>query len=173
MYRAALPFYLTAGDYTDAQTMHDNLPMVTGEDTFYAWQSQLAINLVSAGKTWLQLDTASIDTMMHIVQYNKAAGYMTGAINMLMGTGPVTWPTPVVDSAIMDSMLTTHSDYRHTAGNAGSSISPIVDVNNAGPSSFSVFPNPTYGNLTVSTSGAGRVNSPFIPCLGRNYNHIL
>ena len=60
--------FSTNNYFTHAQYMHDHLPLVTNNDKLYAWQSQLGINLFSEGNTWLGLDTASQDSLKHIVQ---------------------------------------------------------------------------------------------------------
>jgi type IX secretion system substrate protein len=139
--------------------MHDNLPLVTADDTLYAWESQLQINLYSEGKTWFDLDTTNIDSMKHIVQYNSAAGYLAGGLSALAGMAPVTWPMPVVGTAALDSAMTAiaaEHDGGRKAHGTGSAISPVSDVNNIGNPAFSIFPNPTYGNLTVNTTGSGK-----------------
>src|SRR5580704_2439698 len=88
-----------------------------------------------------------------IVQYNRPSGYMAGSICALLGKSPVTWPMPVVNNALFHSadsaLAVTGGDSRK--GNTA----PIANVNNSGSTSFSVFPNPTYGILAATTTGSG------------------
>ena len=147
--------FSTNNYFTHAQYMHDHLPLVTNNDKLYAWQSQLGINLFSEGNTWLGLDTASQDSLKHIVQYNKAAGYGAGGLASFLGLNPVTWPIPVFDTLTLDSILalvdTNHVAYRKT-NNSGTSIS---NVNSIKAHSFSFFPNPTNGSITTLSSCPG------------------
>jgi hypothetical protein len=155
-YRDALPFYMMAEDYGGAQAMHDSLVLDNSDDSLYAWETQKEIDLYSAGGNWMDLDSASRDSLLHIVQYNKAAGYMAGAVAALIGITPITWPMPVIDTALMDSLISSidtsvHSGERMAhGGNA-----PITDINKTSSPTFSIFPNPTFGNFTIKASGAG------------------
>jgi len=158
-YRDALPYYVAAGDYNDASNMYNSLPLVTSDDKLYAWEAGLMLNLYSNGNTWFDLDSASADSMMKITQYNSPAGYMAGGIAALLGLAPVTWPEPVLDTAMIDSIMATldtnQSSERTTHGaTANGGTSPIT--NTAGTQSVSVYPNPTYGSLVISTTKSGK-----------------
>jgi len=159
MYRDALPFYLTMGDYIDAWNMQASLPMVTGDDSLYAWEAGIAITLYSGGHTWLDVDTTSLGIMTRLVQYNKAAGYMAGGTDALLGTGPVTWPYPGTDSTTLDTLAaitTRHSGDRTAGGTITHNTNATVsNANNTGMVAFSAYPNPTYGSLTITTTGSG------------------
>ncbi|MBC7553152.1 MAG: hypothetical protein H7257_04160, partial [Taibaiella sp.] len=62
-----------SGQYLTAQIAHDSLVLNTHEDSLYAWEAQIAINLYSAGGNWMDVDTLLIDSMRHIVQYDMAS----------------------------------------------------------------------------------------------------
>ena len=160
-YSDALPYFIAAGDYTDAGAMYEHLPLGTNDDKLYAWEAGLMLNLYSNGKTWFDLDSASADSMMKITQYNSPAGYMAGAVTALLGIAPVTWPVPVLDTAMIDSVMaaldTSRSGERTTHGGAlGNGRSPITTVNKTGVQSFSVYPNPTFGSIMINTTMSGR-----------------
>jgi hypothetical protein len=118
-------------------------------------ESQLAINLFSAGKTWYDLDSLDRDSMMHIVQYNSGAGYMAGGIDGLLGTAQLTWPFPVIDTAKLDTVLVAGGESALRKGN-NSGATPVTNVTKTGNEIFSLFPNPTYGNFTIKASSAGK-----------------
>ena len=162
MYRAAFPYYIMAHDYTSAQTMIDNLPLVTPDDELYAWEAIKGINLYSTGRTWFDLDTVSADSMARVVQYNSGPGYMAGSITAQLGMAPVLWPIPIVDSARMDSLLQAVQDntgdssgMRIAHAGSGTTTTPINNINDPASLSFSVFPNPNFGNLKVTSSVNG------------------
>ena len=148
--------FSTNNYFTNAQYMHDHLPLVTNNDKLYAWQSQLGINLFSEGNTWLGLDTASQDSLKHIVQYNKAAGYGAGGLASFLGIGAVTWPVALFDTLAIDSILalidTSHVAYRKANISGGS----ITNVNKEEIQPFSIYPNPSLGNFTIKTTGSGK-----------------
>ena len=158
MYKDALPFYFTEGDYTDAQTMLNNITASTPGDALYKWTMQHSIDLYSAGQTWYDLDTTSQDSLSHILQYNQVSGYMAGAISAMQGKQPVIWPLPNMDSTSLDSALAYYSSLggggERTA--AGQSAPSITNTSNKTSGLFSVFPNPAAGNITIQSSSAGK-----------------
>jgi len=152
-YRDALPYYVAAGDYTDAATMYAALPLATADDKLYAWEAGLMLNLYSEGQTWFDLDTASADSMTKIAQYNSPAGYMAGGITALLGLAPVTWPAPVLDTAMIDSVMTLLDTNQNASRTAHGG--PVAPANSSSAATFSVFPNPNYGNLTATATCSG------------------
>ncbi len=153
--RDALPFYLSAGEYSQATNMWTALPMVTDEDKLYSWEAAKAISLFSAGHTWLDADTVTLDSMTRIVQYNSAAGGMAGGTTALLGMAPVTYPSPALDPEVQSTLLSmdTHSGGRtaNTKGNA----TAVNNIQSQKAGEFTVYPNPTYGSLSIATSAAG------------------
>jgi Secretion system C-terminal sorting domain len=154
-YREALPFYLTAGDYQSASTMYQNLPLTTDDEKLYAWEAGIAINLFSNGKTWFDIDSASLDSMKRLVQYNKASGYMAGGTSALLGASPVTWPIPVLDTASLDSILAISDRNIDTSGGGGAKSSHGTVSKEKKATNFSAYPNPTSGAFTIVTSTSG------------------
>lgn len=158
MYKEALPYYLTGGDYTDAQTMHDDMILSNADDTLYSWIMQLGINLYSAGHTWFDIDTTNLDSLKKIVQYNKEAGYIAGGITTLLGVKPVTIPVVVIDSSSLDTLI---ADSTQGGGGEGGRLthtkSPVTELNSSVDASFKIHPNPTIGNFTVVASGSGKL----------------
>ena len=53
---------------TTAQTMQTNLVLSNADDSLFAWEAQLAINLYSTGQTWFNLDTVSMDSIVKKVK---------------------------------------------------------------------------------------------------------
>jgi hypothetical protein len=80
------------------------------------------------------------------VQTNYSpAGYMAGGILSLIGAGFVTWPSPIIDTATLNSPF---------EGGGDRKSSPIENINNSSTPSFAVYPNPTTGALSL-ISGEG------------------
>ena len=133
--------------------MHDNLPLSSDDDKLFAWETQLAINLFSAGHTWFDLDSTSRDSLAGIVQYSRLPGYMAGGISSLIGTTPITWPLPVLDSAGYVSSLSYYgSQGLGSKSNSNLTSNSIASNTNC---QFSVNPNPTNGNLTIQAPSSG------------------
>jgi len=155
-YRDALPFYIAAGDYVNASTMWSNLPMNTDEDKQYAWLTGIEVSLYSAGHTWLDVDTVTLDSMTRMVQYNDATGGIAGGITALLGVAPVTYPVPATDSALADTLSTMAGGMgARTAASGQNTAQPDNNKTKAATLQFSVFPNPTYGTLSITSSTSG------------------
>ncbi len=153
-YADALPFYLMAGDYQNAATMLSYLPVQTDDEQLYKYEMGLAIDLYSQGLTWMDIDTATRDTLMGMVQYDSRAGYMAGAVSALTGRGPVTWPLPLIDSAILDTILADSSTWFQRPGRGDYSF-PFTKIDKAGDG-FMAYPNPTNGTLNIVAPSDGR-----------------
>lgn len=103
----------------------------------------MAIDLYGVGSTWFDLDGTTRDSLRNLVQYNLCAGYMAGGLNALVGSGHVTWPIPVLDSALLD---TTTSSQRNV------NPAPVLAADEL---LFNVSPNPSSGELNIVVSKAG------------------
>ena len=125
------------------------MPLTTADDQLYAWEMQLGLNLYNGGHTWFNLDTTSIDSMRHIVQYNSAAGYMAGDILSLLGKGVVTWPVPVIDTATLNGSGSGNQGDGRKSNTHGAVIAAQA------AEAFSVYPNPSYGSMILTSTASG------------------
>ena len=122
------------------------------EDSLYAWQAQLAINLYSVGRNWMGIDSLDADSLRRTAQYDVASGYMAGGLSTLMGKGYVTWPIPFYDSSVFDSVMNDTTVTGNRMANSGNAIQPVsTDTKPL----FSIAPNPTYGTIAITTSRSG------------------
>lgn len=162
LFRDALPFYIMAGDFQGAGEVLSRVPLDSLEDSLFVWQAQLAIDLYSQGKTWMDIDSNTADSLAHIIQYNKASGYSAGAVSALIGVGEVTWPIPVItDSTIFDSTSGDSSGNGQRMALGSQSDGPRKTIKTIGSDySFKVHPNPTYGQIAIQSAESGK----FIIC---------
>ncbi|MES2701306.1 MAG: T9SS type A sorting domain-containing protein [Bacteroidota bacterium] len=155
MYRDAFAYYLLAGDGLNAVAMQSNLPTQNDEESLYAWQAGLTMNLLGNGQTWFDLDSTSQDSLLHVAQYNRASGYMAGAVNALIGAEEVAWPMPDIDSNLLDSVITDTSANK-MALPGHNDASPITEINE-NAHFFAAYPNPSAGIITIKSSAAGKL----------------
>ena len=97
----------------------------------------------------MDIDSATRDTLAAMVQYDSRNGYMAGSISALVGTAPVTWPIPLFDTGLVDSVVTQISP------RPGRNNSPISENASTMHPTFLLFPNPTNGGFTISAGTAG------------------
>ena len=91
---------------------------------------------------------------MNFLKINLAAGYMAGAINSLIGTGPITFPIPLLDSSFADSLLNNDPNNQNNGLRKGAfkqtAISSTTD-----DASFMVYPNPSNGSFISNSTASG------------------
>lgn len=133
--------------------MHANLPLDSLQDSLYAWEAQLAINLYSQGQSWYDLDSASADSLAAMAQNNKLTGYVAGSISALLNRGEVRWPVPMLDSATYDSMVASIPTGQKPGRN-GDAAQPEIAKANAS-AGFAIYPNPNNGNFIAKSDDAG------------------
>jgi len=159
MYDEAIPFYLQSGRVDDASKALGSMPTGTDEQSLQAYLYGLNVSLTSAGQTWLDLGADDVSYISTLPQLWSQGGTTASTINELLGTGQTFWPLPQMDSAMLameqDSTLFTFDSATFSDSGGMRRIQPATAAYTAN-TVFSVFPNPNYGNFTVSTSIAGR-----------------
>jgi len=142
----AMLYYLHAGMWSEAETMHGNLPLDNEEETNYAWLAGLAIDLYGSEKTWDSLDTETRDSIQGMIAENSLGGYFAGSICEYLGIQNTIWPLPVYDTAEYDNYA-----------RQGKGEQPEIGSLNKKEYSFSLYPNPTNGNFIVDCLSAGKL----------------
>ena len=133
--------------WSEAETMHGNLPLGDEEESNYAYLAGLAIDLYSNDKNWDSLDCQTKDTIQGMIAENSMSGYFAGGICEYLGIQNTIWPLPVYDTAEYDA-------YERKGKGAEPGMGPGPGKKEYG---FSLYPNPTNGNFIVKAKVAGRL----------------
>lgn len=133
--------------WSEAETMHGNLPLGDEEESNYAYLAGLAIDLYSNDKNWDSLDCQTKDTIQGMIAENSMSGYFAGGICEYLGIQNTIWPLPVYDTAEYDA-------YERKGKGAEPGMGPGPGKKEYG---FSLYPNPTNGNFIAESSG-GRLS---------------
>jgi hypothetical protein len=142
----ALPFYVAAEMWTEAEDAWNSLVTGDAEDDKYAWLTRKAIDLYSNGNTWFELASAARDTVDSMIAFDSYTGYMAQAIHALINGKDYEWPEPTFEFVVEKSNQLPEDFWLTKRGEAG------------GLSVFNVYPNPTNGVFTITSSEPGLVS---------------
>jgi len=141
-YAEAIPFYLQAEQYAQARNAWMQLPAATAADQGFAWMTDKAINLLSAGNSWSSLTLPERDTLQIIADSNNYAGYMAAALLDNLGIARFSFPVPEIPA---------NAAKKGAQNPLNESANTSLAVNH----NFSLYPNPTAGSFTLSSTQSG------------------
>ena len=145
-YREAMPYYLQMRDYANAQRVWGLLPQATDDDQQYSKLIAIQLNLYANGQTWSKLDSTNKATIAVLARNNTVTGYMAQEIAVHLGITPAySWPRP----ALLDSSL---------AGGSSRKVQQGTSATGKLTSALTLFPNPTNGGVTITTTTAGTIH---------------
>ena len=148
-FEEAIPFYLKTKNFSEARSAWSRMNKSTPVQEQYAYLLDKAITLASTGKSWVDLDASGKSKVLEMSYSNNFVGYM--AMGIATNLGLRSFRDPIPGRPVMDRNAKPASTV--TAKNSA------VSAKGRTPNTkFFMYPNPTKGELSLSTTEEGVLN---------------